>query len=168
MCFTECGDSDWSASLIEQEWKIAHKVIKCHECRADIACNEEYLHIFMQENEYCWKCDPDSDEFIEDEDNPADPATCEHDFGEEYTYKRCRGCDNFLNVIEKIEEEEGCPSYTRRPALESLLDTLLDIGPECDRYVTAALEKHPELKDNRIIKRLLEDKAEREEESGEE
>lgn len=140
MCFYP--DYDWTASVVETTPGTVDKPTRCDECGKEIQAGEWRLHIAMQEHEECQTCDEFGDSY--NEDDPQDPATCEHDFGESFDYDRCEACDQILKAIRAVEQKEGCPSYAQQPALCELREVFSEHSG-APVYAAHAIEMFPEL-----------------------
>lgn len=126
MCFYhDDADYDWSPKVVEVSEGPATGRRKCSECRRWINPGEWMHRTYMQQN------DPDEWEGI--------PEL--FDEGETYTYTRCEPCNDILNIIQEVEEEEGCEGPETRPLLTELEDALTYNA----EYVNRAIRTKPAL-----------------------
>lgn len=170
MCFyVEC---DWTASVYVSELRTAEKPLKCDECRIEIPVGEQYRYVFGQENEEC-RCLED-DEYYESTlsseallaryalfdvgENPPDHdvCTCEKpDYGDEFEYRRCLECDQFLEAVARAEHAAGCDVDESRPGLFDMLEAIAELGEEeSAKYFTVADEMYPGLRRTGYLQRI--------------
>ena len=139
MCFY--SDADWYSQVCEQTDHKAERPTRCMECRRTIAIGAQVYHIYMQQYEVCPVCDEDPCLCEDKEETPG--------YGETYDYDRCQDCDTFLECVQAAELEAGCDHSSSQPALEEMLNSIQDGGPdEAKKYFKTALKWHPELKAN--------------------
>jgi hypothetical protein len=154
MCFYR-DDYDWMASVTKQASVDSGPATNCDECGCAIAATEWRHTIYQQEHEQCQICEDDSaDEYIDPADREAD-FSCTHDYGETFSYARCRGCDNLLKAIESREIAEGCPAHARRPSLCGLHDEILE-HEQRREYGELAVAMFPELAEHKIVRLMME------------
>ena len=124
MCFYE--ESEWYASIVEDETKPAAKPTKCDECRRIIQIGDPVRHIFMKEREVC-RHDPESDDYDpEDTGEPDCNEECKHDFGESFECDQCETCTQLIEAIHQHEIESGCSEDESRPGLTGLYDAFAE------------------------------------------
>ena len=151
MCFYN-GDHEWYADVYRSGWgKSAHDD-RCDECCGKIEAGTPGFRIWQQQREECPHCGAEDD----------DGCVCGPDVefrgcGESYEYVRCAACDSFLEVVEAVEAEAGCPAGSRRPMLEIAWGSMIDIEEDERRqYVERAVAEHPELRRHRPVDRIIE------------
>lgn len=134
MCFDTEGD--WQATI--NEWSgVRGSQSKCIECRSEIPDGAWRLHIFQQEHEECQICEYEDGE-------PC--AEGDHDYGESFVGDVCRECCLVRAAINELEEQEGCPSYSREPLFGTLWEELqADKRWGENHYVRFAMQRFPEL-----------------------
>lgn len=160
MCFYNDGDYDWYAESIEEFADKAEKKTKCMECNAVINIGDDMCCIRMRQYEddehECPECNGESISFTE-EDGVCDRCNNKGHVGpgETYDYHRCVNCDTFLNVIQEVEQEEGCDAHESRPRLEMMQEQIRDGDRKnAKKYFKHALKSHPELKANGYLGRI--------------
>src|SRR5688572_30184586 len=150
MCFY--NDYDWYAQVSDSSSGPADTKARCDECGKVINPGDWRYHLDQQEEECCRTCDEGGDNY--DDDDPQDPLTCEHDFGETFDYDRCDKCDKILKAIEAVEIKEGCPPDARRPRLMELRETFIEHS-SAPVYAATAIEMYSEVGDVEWLLRAL-------------
>jgi hypothetical protein len=138
MCFV--NSYDWYAQTVERSTSVVAKERQCMECHRIMTAGQTTHCIHMEEHEECQVC-------LNKECSCRKDECCEcssPDFGETYDYERCEECHKFLEAVEAAELEAGCSLNESRPALESMMDELIE-ADDRERYFVKALEMFPEL-----------------------
>jgi hypothetical protein len=154
MCFYYPDDYDWIARVNEWSQPTAEELLTCRECGADIKPGQKYRKLYQQEHEECQLCE---DECSETYDEEHAKAGCDHDYGENYTYRRCNDCELMVECIAEVEAEQDCPPGTRRPPLEELEEAFNPCEhDDAPLYAQRVVEKHPHLAKHKWIERAME------------
>jgi hypothetical protein len=154
MCFYN-DDYDWVASVQERSTIKATKKVSCIECSKLIEAGEECERIWQQENECCSICTEGAEDY--DEEEPQDPTTCEHHYGETFEGYTCQRCLNIIEAIRQVEIEEGCPEHAQRPSIGGLYEEAFSRwNDDAKKYASKVVEMFPELRNDPRISNVLE------------
>jgi hypothetical protein len=139
MCFN--NDYDWYADVWDVTDGENDVPAKCIECGLAIASGEWRRHVYLQEDEECYRCEQGD---LKEGDEPCEV----HDYGEIFECSICETCCKILKAIEAVEIDEGCPVGSRQPLYGELSQALFDDANCGDgKYAARALAEHPELRE---------------------
>jgi hypothetical protein len=133
------GDFDWVANVFEETVKRADKPVKCLECFNRIPAGTEYKHVYLQQHEYCQKCQCEDGDDLEPCEDDED-----HDFGETDEHRICESCQKLLCAIQHVESEDGCVGQETQPGLGELREAMWE-SDHAVEYIERARRDYPEL-----------------------
>lgn len=155
MCFYN-DDYDWTAAIWEVSTIVAESDYKCMECGTTISKGEFHRYTYQQESESCTVCEDDWHANFQEKGYCEDNGE-KHNYGETYEHRICRNCCKILTAIDITEEAEGCPPFSRQPALSELHEAMNPyMFDDAPKYAAKAVELWPELATNSMIKQAME------------